>query len=76
MAVWTWKQNQTAAFILDNKMRWEIKTEKKVHVISALSSADAVNKVRKTDETEIKGARILPQNTTDKIKSVWYRLIK
>lgn len=57
-------------------MRWEITTQEKTHIVSALSSSEAVSKVRKTDNSDIKGAKILPQNTVDKIKSFWYKLVK
>jgi hypothetical protein len=57
-------------------MRWEITTQSKTHVVSANSSVEAVRKIREHDGSDIKSARILPQNTVDKIKSFWYSLIK
>lgn len=53
-------------------MRWEITTRAKTHIVSALSSSEAVSKVRQKDSSDIKSARILPQNTVDKVKS-WFR---
>jgi hypothetical protein len=57
-------------------MRWEITTRAKTHIVSAHSSSEAVSKVRQKDSSDIKGARILPQNTVDKIKSWWYSVLK
>jgi hypothetical protein len=57
-------------------MRWEITTRAKTHIVSALSSSEAVSKVRQKDSSDIKGARILPQNTVDKIKSWWNSVLK
>lgn len=50
-------------------MRWEITTQAKTHVVSAFSSMEAISKVRQYDNSDIKGAKILPKNTMDKIKS-------
>lgn len=57
-------------------MRWEITTRAKTHIVSALSSSEAVSKVRQKDSSDIKSAKILPQNTVDKIKSWWYSVLK
>lgn len=57
-------------------MRWEITTQAKTHIVSALSGSEAVSKVRQKDSSDIKSAKILPQNTVDKIKSWWYSVVK
>lgn len=54
-------------------MRWEVKTEKGVYVVSATSSGDAVKSVRKKDDSQILGAKLLPKNTVDKVQSTWRR---
>jgi hypothetical protein len=56
-------------------MRWEVTTEKDVYVIAANGSADAVAKVKQSDTSTIKSAKILPKNATDKVKSLWRKLI-
>ena len=53
-------------------MRWEITTQAKIHIVSALGSSEAIAKVKKVDVSDITSARILPRNTLDKIKSVWH----
>lgn len=55
-------------------MRWEVTTEKGIHVVSAFSGSDAVAKVKETDNSNITGAKILPKNTMDKAKSLWRKL--
>jgi hypothetical protein len=57
-------------------MRWEITTQGKTHVVSAFSSMEAISKVRQYDNSDIKGAKILPKNTMDKIKSWLHGLTK
>jgi hypothetical protein len=52
-------------------MRWKIETEKKTYTVSAVSSRIAVEKITKKDITKIKSVKLLPKNTTDKIKSIW-----
>lgn len=54
-------------------MRWEVKTEKKTYVVASTSSRDAVDYVRnkKKDASDLKGVKLLPKNTIDRIKSSW-----
>ena len=52
-------------------MRWQIATEKEKYIVSATSSSEAVNQVRKKDDTTILYAKLMPKNTVDKIKSTW-----
>lgn len=52
-------------------MRWEVTTEQGVHTVSAFSSNDAVAKVKKIDTSKVRGAKILPKTTMDKVKSFW-----
>jgi hypothetical protein len=52
-------------------MRWEITTQSNTHIVSATSSMEAIKKVRRYDGSDIKGAKILPQNIMDKAKSIW-----
>jgi hypothetical protein len=56
-------------------MRWEVTTDKGIHVVSAFNSSDAVAKVKQTDSSKIRGAKILPKNTIDNVKSLWQKLI-
>jgi hypothetical protein len=46
-----------------NGMKWEVTTDKGIHVVSAFNSRDAIDKVRQTDDSKILGAKILPKNT-------------
>lgn len=57
-------------------MRWEITTQSNTHIVSANSSMEAIKKVRRYDGSDIKGAKILPKNTMDKIKSWLHSLTK
>ena len=52
-------------------MRWEVTTEQGIHVVSAFNSSDAVAKVKETDSSKIRGAKILPKNTMDNAKALW-----
>ena len=52
-------------------MRWEIESEKGKYIVSATSTKDAVDVVRKKDSTTIKGAKLLPKNAVHKVKSSW-----
>lgn len=52
-------------------MRWEVKTENSTYIVSATSSGDAVKKVKLKDSSQILGAKLLPKNTVDKVKSKW-----
>jgi hypothetical protein len=56
-------------------MRWEVTTDKGIHVVSAFNSRDAIDKVKQTDDSKIMGAKILPKNTIDNVKSLWQKLI-
>lgn len=53
-------------------MRWEITTAVKTYVVSAFSSNEAISKVKQVDNSEVNRVRILPKNTLDKVKSVFY----
>ena len=52
-------------------MRWEVKTENSRHIVSATSSGEAVKKVKVKDNSQVLGAKLLPKNTVDKVKSKW-----
>lgn len=52
-------------------MRWQVETKQKVYTIAAVSSKDAVEKVKQKDNTDIVGVKLLPKNTVDKIRSSW-----
>jgi len=52
-------------------MRWEVTTDKGIHVVSAFNSSDAIAKVRQTDSSKVKGAKILPKNAMDNVKALW-----
>ena len=52
-------------------MRWEITTQGKTHVVSAFSSMEAISKVRQYDNSDIKGAKLLPKNAMDNVKELW-----
>lgn len=56
-------------------MRWEVTTEQGIHVVSAFNSSDAVAKVKQTDSSKIMGAKILPKNIMDSVKSLWQKLM-
>ena len=52
-------------------MRWKVETENKTYIIAATSSKDAVESVRKKDQSNIKKASLMQKNTVDKIKTTW-----
>ena len=56
-------------------MRWEVTTDKGIHVVSAFNSRDAIDKVKQTDDSKIMGAKILPKNIMDNVKSLWQKLM-
>jgi len=54
-------------------MKWKVKTTMKTYVISAHSSAEAINIVNTTygDRSQIRGVSVEPNNTLGKIKQFW-----
>jgi acyl-coenzyme A synthetase/AMP-(fatty) acid ligase len=49
-------------------MKWEVKTKLKTHHIETVSSKEAVDCVRKTDNSEIIHVKLLPKTVSGKIK--------
>ena len=52
-------------------MKWEIVTTNKKHVVRANNSASAVDKIRETDNGNIKSCKVVPHTIHGKMKKLW-----
>lgn len=53
-------------------MKWEVTTNKQRHIVTATSGSEAILRVKSVDVSEIKSVKVVPANTTGKIKQ-WLR---
>ncbi len=53
-------------------MKWEVTTNKQRHIVAANSGSEAILRVKCVDVSEIKSVKVVPANTTGKIKQ-WVR---
>lgn len=49
-------------------MKWEVKTKRQTHYIETVSSKEAVDRVRLTDDSELISVKLLPKTITGKVK--------
>jgi hypothetical protein len=49
-------------------MKWEVKTKRKTHHVETVSSREAVDHVRLTDDSDIISVKLLPKTATGKVK--------
>jgi hypothetical protein len=52
-------------------MRWKVITPDKEYIVSATSSREAVKKITDKGKGPVTGAKLMPKNTVDKVKSQW-----
>lgn len=57
-------------------MKWEVKTAKKTHTVKSNSSGDAVEHVRKTDNSEILSVKLIPKSLLGKTKKLFKQIFK
>lgn len=55
-------------------MKWEVKTKKKTHRVSTVSSREAVDRVRETDDSEIVSVKLLPKTISGKVNRFFKKI--
>lgn len=57
-------------------MKWEVKTKRQIHYIETVSSREAVDRVRLTDDSELISVKLLPKTITGKVKRFFKNFLK
>ena len=52
-------------------MRWKVITPDKEYIVSATSSGEAVKKILDKGKGPVTGAKLMPKNIIDNVKSKW-----